>query len=511
MSKAACLILFALCGGILNLCAQEVAGIDLKTAEKPSPPRLELQLRLPEPWPVKEVAASSAGKSLPVKFSPFDPNAPDSTALLFLIDRSDPARAKTVEAVKALVQRSIDALDEHTVFAVYAFDADLVPVAEFGTPKPEALAKLKSLKAVGMATELYRDTIDAVKILEATKAARKALILFSDGKAEDTTFSLQQTVSAAKQAGVAICGVGYAEKPSATIHLQSMRQLADGTCGYFVAADIRTKKEPPEFLHELLARLRSGGQATVDLSGLKTGRQIDLEFRFDGHDPIKTSYTLTTLAPTEPPKEAEVEKKVDEVAKKMADMAKNMAQVPSQVDEAAKKAAEESRKIVEQARAADEAARQKKQAEEVATLAAAAKKKRFIVAAELCGLALVLLVVGFVIQRRRQQAAKQLAERLASAPIYARLQVLDGDGTELLMRTTALRVGRGKDNDLALKNDSVSRHHAEIHRTREGDFTITELNSGNGVIVNGEPVTKTALKNDDIIELGEVRIRFLIA
>jgi pSer/pThr/pTyr-binding forkhead associated (FHA) protein len=79
------------------------------------------------------------------------------------------------------------------------------------------------------------------------------------------------------------------------------------------------------------------------------------------------------------------------------------------------------------------------------------------------------------------------------------------------MRSTALRVGRGKDNDLELKNDSVSRHHAEIHRTREGDFTITELNSGNGVLVNGQQVTKTTLKNDDIIELGEVRIRFLIA
>jgi hypothetical protein len=511
MSKAACLIFLTLCGGIFNLPAQDAPGIDLKTAEKPNPPRLELQLRLPEPWPVKEVAASASGKTLPVKFSPFDPNTPDSTALLFLIDRSDPARAKTVEAVKALIQRSIDALDDHTLFAVYSFDADLVPVAEFGTPKPDALAKLKAVKAVGMATELYRDTIDAVKILQKTNATRKAVILFSDGKAEDTTFSLEQTLNTAKQAGVAICGVGYAEKPTGTIHLQSLRQLADGTGGYFAAADIRTKKEPPEFLNDLLARLRSGGQATVDLSGLKTGRQIDLEFRFDGHDPIKSSYTLTTLAPTEAPKEAEVEKKVDEVAKKMADLAKNMAQVPGQVDEAAKKAAEESRKIVEQARAAEEAARQKKTADDAAAAAVAAKKKRIVVAIEFGGLVLVLFIIADWIRRRRLQAAKAHAAKLAAAPVYARLQVLDGDGTELLMRTTALRVGRGTDNDLALKNDSVSRHHAEIHRTREGDFTITELNSGNGVLVNGEHVTKTTLKNDDIIELGEVRIRFLIA
>jgi hypothetical protein len=206
-----------------------------------------------------------------------------------------------------------------------------------------------------------------------------------------------------------------------------------------------------------------------------------------------------------------VEKKVDEVAKKMADLAKNMAQVPGQVDEAAKKAAEESRKIVEQARAAEEAARQKKTADDAAAAAVAAKKKRIVVAIEFGGLVLVLFIIADWIRRRRLQAAKAHAAKLAAAPVYARLQVLDGDGTELLMRTTALRVGRGTDNDLALKNDSVSRHHAEIHRTREGDFTITELNSGNGVLVNGEHVTKTTLKNDDIIELGEVRIRFLIA
>jgi hypothetical protein len=211
---------------------------------------------------------------------------------------------------------------------------------------------------------------------------------------------------------------------------------------------------------------------------------------------------LTTLAPAEPP--PEVEKKVDEVAKKMADMAKDIAQVPNQVEGAAKKAADETRKANEQARV-EEAARKKAMED------AAEKKRRLILAGAMASLAVILLAIGAVVARRKRQAAAEAAALLAAAPVYAKLQVLDGDGTELLMRTTALRVGRGKDNDLALKNDSVSRHHAEIHRTREGDFTITELNAGNGVFVNGEQVSKTKLKNDDIIELGEVRIRFLIA
>ena len=246
--------------------------------------------------------------------------------------------------------------------------------------------------------------------------------------------------------------------------------------------------------------MHSGGRATVDLTGWKTGKQIDLEVRFEGHDPAKTSYTLTKLAPPEPVKSDAVETKVEEVAKKVAAMAKSVDQVPAQVEEAAKKVSDENRKVEAEARAA-QAAR------ENANAAAEEQKKR--VTQRFVGVGLLLLLalaVGWWLLRSRPGGG---CDRVN--PVYARLQVLDGDGTELPMQATALRIGRGKDNDLTLKNDSVSRHHAEIHRTREGAFTITELNAGNGVLVNGEQVSKATLKNEDIIELGEVRIRFLIA
>ena len=505
MPKAARLSsLLALLGGFIPVEAQDAGDMLYKIDERPDPPRLEVDIRLPGPLPVKEVVATVGAEKLPVKFTPFGQGDADTTALLFLIDKSDPKRARAVEAAKSLILQTIGGLENRTSFAVYAFDADLTLVAEIETPKDEVPGRLKAVKAVGMATELYRDTMEAIKVLEKVSAGRKAIILFSDGKAEDTTFTLDQTTALARQAGVALCGVGYAEKPSATIFLQSLRRLAAETGGHFVEADIRTKKTPETFAKDLLAKLRSGGHAIVDLRPLKAGKQVDLEVRVDGHDPYKCSYTLTKLAPPEPKPEPvkiednkkvdEVANKVDEVAKKVADMAKNVESVPAKVEEAAKKVGEENRK------AEEEVAMAKKQAEE----AAAAKKKRFTFAIVGGGLLLLVLLAVAALWLRKKPAPVE-------GPVYAKLQVLDGDGTELLMRSTALRVGRGADNDLALKNDSVSRHHAEIHRTRDGTFTITELNAGNGVLVNGEPVTRTTLKNDDLIELGEVRIRFLIA
>jgi predicted component of type VI protein secretion system len=253
----------------------------------------------------------------------------------------------------------------------------------------------------------------------------------------------------------------------------------------------------------------------VDLSANTTARQIEVTVQTEGHEPYQQTFALSKLAPPEPTstpndtKVTEVEGKVEAMAKKMEEVAKQVAAVPTKVEEVAKKS-EEARKA-EAAAQAEEASKQAQlaadKAQAAAELRASKDKRNRIIFATLGSLA-IALVIGLLLYKRRQRALAVAAA--ANAPIFARLQVLDGDGTEYPMRTTALRVGRGKDNDLALKNDSVSRHHAEIHRTREGVFTITELKAGNGVLVNGTPVEKATLRSEDVIELGEVRIRFLI-
>lgn len=111
---------------------------------------------------------------------------------------------------------------------------------------------------------------------------------------------------------------------------------------------------------------------------------------------------------------------------------------------------------------------------------------------------------GLLIYMRRRRRRS-----LPPVPL-AYLHLLDGDGTKRALTATALRLGRNPDNDLVLANDSVSGHHAEIHRTREGGFAITDLGAANGVYVNGEKADRRLLTNGDLIELGEVRMRFEI-
>ena len=85
---------------------------------------------------------------------------------------------------------------------------------------------------------------------------------------------------------------------------------------------------------------------------------------------------------------------------------------------------------------------------------------------------------------------------------------MDSDQTRYPISKTAVRIGRKADNDIVMKNDTISSHHAEILK-RGSDFVIADLGSSNQVFVGGKQVQRSSLQDGDIIELGEVRLRFL--
>jgi len=81
----------------------------------------------------------------------------------------------------------------------------------------------------------------------------------------------------------------------------------------------------------------------------------------------------------------------------------------------------------------------------------------------------------------------------------------DGGHHEIAKRRTV--IGRSKDNDVQLTDSNVSRHHAEVRQ--EGTaFWVVDLDSTNGVEVNGRRVRRAKLDNGDTITLGSTDIVF---
>ena len=70
-------------------------------------------------------------------------------------------------------------------------------------------------------------------------------------------------------------------------------------------------------------------------------------------------------------------------------------------------------------------------------------------------------------------------------------------------------IGRAEDNDIVIEHDSISRTHAKVTRdATTGGYCITNLQSTNGVRVNGEEQISIELEDGDIVDLGHVRKRF---
>ncbi|MBV9670241.1 MAG: FHA domain-containing protein, partial [Acidobacteriales bacterium] len=63
-------------------------------------------------------------------------------------------------------------------------------------------------------------------------------------------------------------------------------------------------------------------------------------------------------------------------------------------------------------------------------------------------------------------------------------------------------IGRSADRDLVLNDSRVSRSHASIYRTDEGDYELRDEQSRFGTVVNGETVKSRILKDGDRIQFG---------
>ncbi len=104
-----------------------------------------------------------------------------------------------------------------------------------------------------------------------------------------------------------------------------------------------------------------------------------------------------------------------------------------------------------------------------------------------------------------------VAERQPRAAAPAVRGWLDlADGRRVALEKDVLRIGRALDNDLVLEHDSVSRHHAELHRER-GRFRLVDLGSTNGTRIDGRPVVQETLASGATIEVGAVAMRFHVA
>jgi type II secretory pathway predicted ATPase ExeA len=111
------------------------------------------------------------------------------------------------------------------------------------------------------------------------------------------------------------------------------------------------------------------------------------------------------------------------------------------------------------------------------------------------------------IKEETRSALERIVEKKPVQPRAGRLVV---SCQERVVRTAALNgrmlIGSSTDNDLHLPSRYVSRHHAAILQMEQGHYYVVDLNSANGVLVNGKSVSNSPLLDGDVLALGPFRI-----
>ena len=83
------------------------------------------------------------------------------------------------------------------------------------------------------------------------------------------------------------------------------------------------------------------------------------------------------------------------------------------------------------------------------------------------------------------------------------------DGTEVVVGSEPVVIGRLPECTIVLGDPNVSRRHAEVARAEDGQGAVVrDLQSTNGTRVNGVPVREQALADGDEVTVGTTVLRF---
>lgn len=434
---------------------------------------------------VKAAIKGEAGE-LETKFEAFDP-AKEGATTAYLIQLLPNSRRSTLSQMGDAVVTFTDRRDSKRRFTAYTFANDLTLVSDSGASKNEFVRQIIAVKPASATIQLYKVLLQAIEALARETGERKALVLLADGTSDDTGYSHDQVVKAAKDAGVTIHVLGYYDDRTERPKFQKLSRLAEDTGGY--ATEVK-QGSGKDFTKDVVTTrfagevLENGGTVKAALKGPAGPRTVELSATLADGTAIKAEEKIEIPATPQPGFDTTVERTV------AADPKDTAGALDGLLDWASENAL------------------------------------LLVGLGALAGFG----VAGFLLYGPGATAKEAAADPAPGAApaipeeegegellrdaegrpvIYGWLETLDGEAARHPLRTTNVRVGRHRDNDICLQNDSISRRHAVLHYNADTRrFVITDLGGGNGVLVNKTKYKSRELSDGDTVELGEVRLRF---
>lgn len=371
------------------------------------------------------------------------------TLVVFAIDTSGSVGPADLARAGTLAAAILAELPRGTEAALLTFD-DQARMVVRRTSRPDEIgAALAGLRRQGRHTALHDAIYDAARYLRDADAARRALVLITDGRDEDSAVELADGLAVAQQAAIPVFTVGVGR-----VEERVMRRVAKLTGGQYaplpstrpglIAARIAAFEGPPPAPP---ATPRRGGKAG---GGGRNG----------GRDAGPAAAADPSPAP-EPARTANGTRPLLWIAIAVAVLLAGLAWMR----------------------------RRRRHTAEVLPPEPDASTPTLL---------------------ERMSSTEEYLEKTVTLRERPVLTITRGPGVGQVFElgnTTAVSIGRAKANAVVVNDVSVSSEHCRI-RPEDGHFVLHDLKSTNGTFVNERRVTRHVLAEGDVVKIGETSLLF---
>ena len=420
-------------------------------------------------------------------------------AVAVMLSQSQSLSAPDLARLKAIVGGVLDTKAPNLNFAVWSFGTKLHLISPFGTASETTRLAIESVKNDGQTVELLHGITDVAKELAAQPASRRVLVLAANEQSDDTAYDLQEVINNLKTNGIRVIVVFPKRGDDKLTDAQMLRRLSEETSGQFYQSfDTQTAQQATAMISSYLS---DSGIVQVPLDSDQRTLSLGLS----------SSKTLTVDLPVVAPIQTAT------TNPKITASPENVIQTATPNPKATT-----SPENVIQTATPNPKATTSPESTIFSFVSDRWQQASLLLRAGIgIAAAVFLLLLGFAVSKivRLSKPKRLLEESALDAattvgdlqPVYAWLVFLDSSETREPVSQAVFRIGRQVDNDLVLSNSSVHRHHAVLKRENSGQFSIMDMDTQNGVVVNEKRVSKSPLKDGDVVELGEVRMRFASA
>ena len=436
--------------------------------------RIKCEIRADAPLLIDKVDVSYSGKDFKgTNFSKFSDlkNQNNITFLLDLNNKLDPAH---FTRYKKLILNILNANIQNVNFEVIGISNINTIIAPLGTARETIKLALNGSSQSGKSTEILKSTSQFVDQVKDRSENRKIIVFLSSGISDDKAYTAQEISIKLKQEGFLVYSlVPFRDKPDNQA-TQILQRLADETQGKLIT-NLNDKETELNSI-KIGALLSNGGIISFD----KVSQDFDIKINYTGGSSDLFKYKSNNN---------------QNIVEPSSDKLPDNNNTPK-----------ENSNFIE------------KNIQLFIDWFNLNDTNKFI-SISFGVLFFFIILIGSRKMLNKQNQIEN-ADNVVNVeiteikneikPILAWFEVLDGKNSQETISSPSATIGRQKDNDIVFFNTSVHRHHAILTQDPNGHFLITDLGGENGTIINGVKSKSSIISDGDIIELGEVRMRFRV-